>query len=153
MPWRRMGKWSCISTILDLGPRWEWSASHPGHFNRTQLIRGWVGFRAVVSAVRKREYLIPAGNRTPAVKLVACRYTDWAIPALHNLKFVMIENKLSKIFYPIYIKSESNYCCTLGSRKAGPSLCLKGNVANPSLFTNNFSYEGNKLWRISYWGF
>jgi hypothetical protein len=26
--------------------------------------------------------LAPAGNQIPAVQLVACRYTDWAIPAL-----------------------------------------------------------------------
>jgi hypothetical protein len=38
-------------------------------------IGGWLGPRAGLNAMEKRNILVPAGNRTLAVQLVARRYT------------------------------------------------------------------------------
>jgi hypothetical protein len=90
-----LGEWKYSSThsltsALDGG---EWSASRPGHITPkerapgTHWIGGWVGPRAVLDAVAKRE--IPSHRRqwnprTPIVQSVAQRYTDWAITALFS---------------------------------------------------------------------
>jgi hypothetical protein len=59
-----------LTLALDGG---EWSASRPGHFTAgerapdTHWIGGWVGPRAGLNAVKKRNFFTSAGNRTPAV--------------------------------------------------------------------------------------
>jgi hypothetical protein len=58
------------STILKLGTRWrgESSARPPGRFaSCTHWIGGWLGPRASLHAVEKRELSCPAGNRNPVV--------------------------------------------------------------------------------------
>jgi hypothetical protein len=72
--------------ILDLGTRWERSASNPGLFTprekapSTHWIGGWVVPRAVLdTAVVKRKIPSPrreSNPRTPIVQPVAQRYTD-----------------------------------------------------------------------------
>jgi hypothetical protein len=83
--WGSGGTAPCILTsALDGG---EWSASRPapGPFTPreiaagTHLIGGWVGPRAVVAAVVKRNIPSPRREskpRTPIVQAVAQRYTD-----------------------------------------------------------------------------
>jgi hypothetical protein len=44
--------------------------------SRTPIGCGFVGPRDGLDAVEKRKILIFAGNRTPAVQLLAHRYTD-----------------------------------------------------------------------------
>jgi hypothetical protein len=72
----------------------EWSASRPGRFTPTEIapgthwIGGWVGPRAVLDAVVKRNIPSPRREskpRTPIVKPVAQCYTDRTImaPFLH----------------------------------------------------------------------
>jgi hypothetical protein len=77
--------------ILDLGTRWEWSASRLGRFTPrerapgTHSIGGWVGPRAVLDTVVKKKIPSPrreSNPRTPIVQPVAQRYTDWVITAL-----------------------------------------------------------------------
>jgi hypothetical protein len=81
-----------LASALDGG---EWSASRPGRFTPRERAPGthwigcWVGPRAVLDAVVKRE--IPntrreSNPRTPIVQPVAQRYTDWAITALKVYK-------------------------------------------------------------------
>jgi hypothetical protein len=71
-----------LTSALDGG---EWSASRTGHFTSrerasgTHWIGGWVGPRAVIDAVVKREIPYPrreSNPRTPIVQPVAQRYTD-----------------------------------------------------------------------------
>jgi hypothetical protein len=72
--------------IIDLGTRWWWwSASHPGRFTPmerapgTHGIGGWVGPRAVLDAVVKRNIPCPSREsnpRIPIVQPVAQRYTN-----------------------------------------------------------------------------
>jgi hypothetical protein len=70
--------------ILDLGTRWEWSASRPGLFTPierdpgTQRIGGWVWARAVLDAVVKRKIPSPrreSNPRTPMIQFIAQSYT------------------------------------------------------------------------------
>jgi hypothetical protein len=93
MQWRRTGGVDVSSThsltsALDGG---EWSASRPGRFIPrerapfTHWIGGWVGLRAGLDAVAKRKIPSPRRElnpRTPILRSVAQRYTDWAITAL-----------------------------------------------------------------------
>jgi hypothetical protein len=74
-----------LTSALDWG---QWSASHLFRFNTgktapgTHLTRGWVGPRADLDAVLKRNtYLLHLPGITPAVQPVARCYTNWAIPA------------------------------------------------------------------------
>jgi hypothetical protein len=85
-----LGKWKYSSThsltsALDGG---TWSASRPGRFTPreraagTHCIGGWVGPRAVLEAVVKRNLPSPhreSNHSTPIAQPVASRYTDWAI--------------------------------------------------------------------------
>jgi hypothetical protein len=66
------------------------SASRPGRVTPrerapgTHWTRGWVGLRAVLDAVVKRNIPSPrreSNPRTPIVQPIAQRYTDWAITA------------------------------------------------------------------------
>jgi len=65
--------------ILKLGTIWEWLAPRSDHFTPgqrvpdTHWIGGWVGYRAVLNAVAKKEnpFPAPAGNRNTAVQSVA----------------------------------------------------------------------------------
>jgi hypothetical protein len=60
----------------------EWSASRPGRFTPgervagTHFTGGWLGPEAGVDYVEKRKNLVPTGNRSSAVQLLDCRYTD-----------------------------------------------------------------------------
>jgi hypothetical protein len=45
---------------------------------------GWVGPTAGLEAVKKN--VATAGNGTPTVQPVVCRYTDWAIPTPASLR-------------------------------------------------------------------
>jgi hypothetical protein len=81
-----LGKWRyrfthSLTSALDGG---DWSASRPGRFtpreraSGTHWIRGWVGPRAVLDTVVKREIPIhcrQSNPRTPIVQPVAQRYT------------------------------------------------------------------------------
>jgi hypothetical protein len=57
--------------ILDLGTRWEWSASRSGRFTPreraagTHWIGGWVGPRAVLDAAVKRKIPRPRRESNP----------------------------------------------------------------------------------------
>jgi hypothetical protein len=88
-----LGKWRYSSThsLTSALDGDEWSASRRGSFTPreralgTHWIGGWVGPRAVLDAVVKREIPSPrreSNPRTPTVQPVAQRYTDWAITAL-----------------------------------------------------------------------
>jgi hypothetical protein len=68
------GEWR-YSSIPDLG-RFTPGERAPG----THWIGGWVGPRAGLDAMEKREAVAPARNRTRTVQPVSRRYTDWAIP-------------------------------------------------------------------------
>jgi hypothetical protein len=104
-----LGEWR-YSSILSLTSTLhggEWSASHPGLFTPrerapgTHWIGDWVGHRAVLDAVVKRK--IPSlhwesNPRTPIVRPVAQRYTDWAIMALDIL--LHTDSKPFKLLFP-----------------------------------------------------
>jgi hypothetical protein len=73
-----MEEWRYSTTILDLGTIWSSVVSFtprqlylreraPG----THWIGGWVGPTARLDVMEKRKYLVPAGNRIPAVQAVA----------------------------------------------------------------------------------
>jgi hypothetical protein len=71
-----------LTSALDGG---EWSASRPGRFTPKERapgihwIGGWVGPRAVLDTVVKREIPSPrreSNPRTPIVQPVVQRYTD-----------------------------------------------------------------------------
>jgi hypothetical protein len=73
--------------ILDLGTKWEYSASRPRCFTPkeralgTYWIGGWVGPRAVLDTVVKRKIPRPcreSNPRTPIVQPVVSHYTEWA---------------------------------------------------------------------------
>jgi hypothetical protein len=78
----------------------EWSALRPGCFTPrerapgTHGIGGWVSPRAVLDAVAKRKVPSPrreSNPRTPIIRPIALRYTDWAITAHHiPLRFILI---------------------------------------------------------------
>jgi hypothetical protein len=82
-----LGEWRyssdhSVTSAVDGG---ELSASRPGHFTSrerapgTHWIGGWVGFRAVLDAVVKRQvssHRQESNPRTPIVQPVAQRYTD-----------------------------------------------------------------------------
>jgi hypothetical protein len=77
-----------LTATLDGG---EWSASRPGRFTPRERapgihwIGGWVGPRAVLDAVVKREIRSPRRESNPRIPIfqpVAQRYTDWAITVL-----------------------------------------------------------------------
>jgi hypothetical protein len=60
----------------------EWLASHSGSFTLGEIISGtheigdWVGPRAGVDVVSKRNIPIPSRNQTLIVQLVVCCFTD-----------------------------------------------------------------------------
>jgi hypothetical protein len=68
-----------LNSVLDEG---ELSAARPGHFTPreralgTHHVGGWVGLEPVWTLWSKGKSLVPAGNRTPAVKPVARRYIN-----------------------------------------------------------------------------
>jgi hypothetical protein len=114
MPWRRIGERRYSSThsltsALDGG---EWSVSCPSRFTSrerdpgTHWIGGWVGPRAILDAVIKREIPSPSREsnpRTPIVQPVAQRYTDWAVTALIGLDVAhMISMKNWKGFWELW---------------------------------------------------
>jgi hypothetical protein len=78
------GSWGTSPLIL--WPRWvvsftPWPLYPQGKAPGTHWIRGWVGLRAVLDAVVKRQIPSPrreSNPRTPIVQPVAQRYTDWA---------------------------------------------------------------------------
>jgi hypothetical protein len=86
----------------------EWSASRPGRFAArerapvTHWIGGWVGPRAVLKAVMKRNIPSPrreSNTRTPIVQLVAQRYTDWPITAVEIIVLVSM-HKWTHNYFP-----------------------------------------------------
>jgi hypothetical protein len=85
MQWRLMEEWRYSSTLLDLGTRWKWVVSFRplplyirGKNTRYSLDRR-VGAPQSQSACWEEKNLGPSGNRTLAIKPVACRYTNWDI--------------------------------------------------------------------------
>jgi hypothetical protein len=112
-PWRRSGEWSYSSTpsLTSALDGSKWSASHPSRFMPTERapathwLGGWVGPRVVLDAVVKRKIPSPrreSNPRTPVVKPVAQRYTDWAITAI---SFITIF-----YFFLRFISTLSNNC-------------------------------------------
>jgi hypothetical protein len=79
------GDWRYNSTILDLVTRWRWVVSFiPGErAPSTRWLRGWVGPRAGLHAVKNRKPSCPCRELNPGRPAVVRRYTDWviAIPA------------------------------------------------------------------------
>jgi hypothetical protein len=135
MPWRRMGNGGIAprfsTTAIDGG---EWSASGPCRFTPKRrapgphCIGGWVCPRAGLDAVEQRKMSCLAGNRTPAVQLVAHHYTDWAIPAPWNnngytLVIITYKHENRTKFMVHYIISISSY------RKVNEK-CLMGAKCN-----------------------
>jgi hypothetical protein len=85
-PWRHIGEWRYLSTILDLGTRWRWVVRftawplYPlGKRSRYPLDRRLRGpqSRSGRCGVQEKS-LAPAGNPTPAAQPIARRDTDWA---------------------------------------------------------------------------
>jgi hypothetical protein len=85
-----LGEWRYSSThsLTSALDGSEWSALHPVRFTLKERAPGihwigaWVGPRAVLDAVVKREIPSPrreSNPRTSIVQAVAQRYTDWAI--------------------------------------------------------------------------
>jgi hypothetical protein len=86
--WRRMWEWKYSSTILDFGTRWSWVVSfttrpfYPRRKTSPAVLvgkKGWWATTPVWTLWSRHKSLVPAGNRTPVVQLVAI---DWAIPCL-----------------------------------------------------------------------
>jgi hypothetical protein len=95
MPWRRVKKWRYSSTILDLGTRWRWVVSFT---SRSLYHRGNSPWYPLDRRLWIREKSIAAaGNWTPAIQLVACHYTDWAIQ-YHNFKLACPEAYVYQCF-------------------------------------------------------
>jgi hypothetical protein len=99
----------------------EWSAWRPGRFipretaSNTHLIAGSVGPRAVLDAVVRRK--IPSSRRqsnprTPIVQPVARHYTDWAITALTE-RFYLILNLIK----PTHLKFNLNVSIQSGGSR------------------------------------
>jgi hypothetical protein len=68
--------------------RYEWSASRPGSFTPeertpgTHWTGGWLNPRAGPDSLKRKFLTLPGLELRPlVVQLVACRYTDCAIPA------------------------------------------------------------------------
>jgi hypothetical protein len=75
-----MGEWKYSSTILNLGIIWRWVVSftplplYPrGKSPGVHLIRGWVGSRAGLDAVEKKEICFPCRESNPAIQPVSIR--------------------------------------------------------------------------------
>jgi hypothetical protein len=72
-PWRRIGEWRYSSThsLTSALDGYEWSGYRPGRFTPTERdpgthwIGGWVGPRAVLDAVVKREIPSPRRESNP----------------------------------------------------------------------------------------
>jgi hypothetical protein len=84
-----MGDWRYSFIILNLGTRWRWVVSFTlrplysqGNSPRYPLYERLDGALSSSGCYGKKKTLVPAGNRTPTVQPLACRYTDWSIPAL-----------------------------------------------------------------------
>jgi hypothetical protein len=112
-----LGEWRYSSTHSLTSERdgGEWSASRPGRFTPrerapgTHWIGGWVGPRAVLDAVVKRNIPSPSREsnlRTPIVQPIVQRYTDWAITA------GSYQNEYKYVYIYIYITEEpQSYLC------------------------------------------
>jgi hypothetical protein len=80
-----MMKWRHSFIIVDLGIRWEWSASRLGRFTPGETapdshwVRVWWASEPVWTLWRIEESLAQAGNRNPTVQPVARHYTARAI--------------------------------------------------------------------------
>jgi hypothetical protein len=83
--WRRMEEWRYSSTILNFSSRWtEWSASRPrqvhrrGQSPRTHLRGGWVGQRADMDSMEKRNISFPSreSNLGPAFPSLVATPTE-----------------------------------------------------------------------------
>jgi hypothetical protein len=81
------GEWRYSPTILDLSARWSWVSSFTPRPLYTPGMSPWFPLYRRLGGPQSRfrhcgeESVAPPGNRTPAVQLLASRYTDWAIPA------------------------------------------------------------------------
>jgi hypothetical protein len=96
-----MGEWRYRSIILDLGTRWRqmvsFTAMHLSIDKRacgTYRIGGCVGPKACLDTAEKR---IPdsARNRNPAVRSIACHYTNRVIE--DNIKINPSEKRLEVV--------------------------------------------------------
>jgi hypothetical protein len=61
---------------------------------RARWVGSWVGPRAGLDVVGVGKNLVHAENSTPEVQLVACRYTDWAIPILRKYVYKYVYNSI-----------------------------------------------------------
>jgi hypothetical protein len=95
-----MGEWRYSSTVLDLGIRLRGMVSftpRPLYLRRSPqypLERRLGGPQGRSGRCGEEKNLASAGNRTPAVQLVARRYTDWVIQAPIHRYNVLISGKL-----------------------------------------------------------
>jgi hypothetical protein len=89
MPSRRMGEWRYSSTFLDLGTRWRsftrWERAPGIHW-----IGDWVGPRASLDAVEKRQKLVPPGIESWPSSTEPDSIQDRRIPKRKNKCLVLI---------------------------------------------------------------
>jgi hypothetical protein len=92
----------------------------------THWIGGWVGSRAILDAVVKRKISSSrreSNPRTPIVKPVAQRYTDWAITALIPVLYAAINQfeglpaiSSRDYFVPVLMHHNICFCCVFWRR-------------------------------------
>jgi hypothetical protein len=70
----------------------------------TQSIGGWVDPRAGLDVVMKGKIFLLPGILTPFIQPVACRYTDWAIPAQFLHPTIPIFSRISTFKRASWIK-------------------------------------------------
>jgi hypothetical protein len=85
-----------LTSALDGG---EWSAWRRGRFTYGEMTPRFPldrlgGSQSQSGRCRKDKNLTPVGIRTPAVQLVARRYTDWAIPTPAVIDILVQKNSL-----------------------------------------------------------
>jgi hypothetical protein len=74
-----MGEWRYSYIILDIGTRWEWSASRPGPLCPRYPVDSRLGGPQTRSRRCEEKNLAPAGIRTPDVQPVAIMTRNFKI--------------------------------------------------------------------------
>jgi len=86
--WRRVETGGIAPRIVNIGVGWRWVIFIPRPLYPrlrapdTHWICGWVGSRADLNVVAKREIPVRIGNRIQVVQPIPSHYTCWNIPVI-----------------------------------------------------------------------
>jgi hypothetical protein len=127
MPWRHMGEWRYISTILDPSTRRRWVVSfthwllYPwGSSPQYPLDRRLGGPQSWSGFYGEEKNLAPVGNYIPAVPPLASCYTDWATGSF----LILLQLQFSHVVSLLHTQLSSHPQTRPGSKPQDPRFLI-----------------------------